>query len=100
MIGVLKGIGFAWLALVSIAATAGLVWIGMNHGFWAMVLMLSPLNAVYWLITLLALVPGLVALGVAGALEKERRLLEFDRDLRRYKAAPPFTSRNLNGGAG
>lgn len=61
-IKVLKGFGYVWLFLAGILIFVGVVGVWMKSGFSGVQALLSPFNILNWLLTAVAVAPGIGAL--------------------------------------
>jgi hypothetical protein len=67
---ILKAIAYIWLSVATLVNLVGYYGVWMKDGFSAVQELLSPFNVVNWLLTILILAPGLVALAWANKLKE------------------------------
>ena len=68
---ILKAFGYIWLTLASILIIVGIIGVWMKGGFSGVQSLLSPFNIINWILTVLTLAPGLVALALASKLQEK-----------------------------
>ena len=68
---VLKALAYVWLSAATVLILAGYYGVWMKGGFSAVQELLSPFNVVNWLVTILTLAPGFVALAWANKLKNK-----------------------------
>jgi hypothetical protein len=71
---VLKIFGYTWLVLAGLIITAGIIGVWIKEGFSGVQNLLSPLNVINYVVTLITLAPGLGAIILAKKLEEKRYL--------------------------
>jgi hypothetical protein len=71
---VLRIFGYTWLVLAGLIITAGIIGVWIKEGFSGVQNLLSPLNVINYVVTLITLAPGLGAIISAKKLEEKRYL--------------------------
>lgn len=68
---VLKVLGYMWLVAGVLFVGACLIAVCVQKGFSEVLSILSPFNVLNWIVTMIALAPGLVALWLSGKTENK-----------------------------
>jgi len=70
----LKSLGYIWLTLAILLILTGIIGVWMQEGFGGVRRLLSPFNVINYIVTVLTLAPGGVALILAKRLEQRNNI--------------------------